>query len=167
MLAMRLLVVAAVLVTGCASITASRTEPFSVTSSPPGADVTLNGSFVGRTPVTLELPRRLSSPAVVVSLAGHEPRTCAVSHSVGGGYVAANSLMCLFLFPIGCVSFVDGNGSWNELVTDQCSVAFVPAAPRPVAGPAQLKLCSRSQDCAQGFECNSYRCEQRTASAAP
>lgn len=173
----------------CASITASRTEPFSVTSSPPGAEVTLNGSYVGRTPVTVDVPRRMPSPEVVLRMAGHEPRSCNLSHSVGGGYVAANTIMCVLLFPIGCVSFIDGNGSWNELVTDGCSVAFEPppaatAVAVAVATPASSsasrpppeapqatrsmegRFCSRDIDCGGGLACSAtYHCEQGNVSA--
>lgn len=109
---------------GCASITASRSEPFSVVSEPPGAEVRLNGSVVGRTPTRVDIPRQMSSPLIEVGQPGYSTEACHITHSAGGGYVAADVVLCVLFFPIGCVSFIDANGSWNELVENRCAVSL-------------------------------------------
>jgi len=119
-------VVFSFVVSGCASITASRSESFSVLSDPPGAQVRLNGSLVGTTPAVIDIPRQANSPQIEVSQDGYSTETCRLSHSAGGGYVAADVVMCVLLFPIGCVSFIDANGSWNQLVETQCRVSLEP-----------------------------------------
>lgn len=112
--------------TGCASITASRTESFAVVSRPSGAQVKLNGVPAGVTPTRVEIPRKANGAIVEVELAGHRPETCALHHSAGGGYVAADVVMCVVLFPLGCIAFIDADGSWNELQTPMCSVDLQP-----------------------------------------
>lgn len=111
---------------GCASIAASRTEPFSVISNPPGAEVRLNGNVVGTTPTLISVPRQMEAPVVEVRKAGHSTESCRLNHAAGGGYVAADVIMCVFLFPIGCVSFIDANGSWNVLAEAECRVSLMP-----------------------------------------
>jgi hypothetical protein len=122
----KLLAVASMVVSGCASITASRSEPFSVLSEPPGAEVRLNGSIVGTTPTQVDIPRQMNSPLIEVTRRGFSTEACHVTHSAGGGFVAADVAMCLFLFPIGCIALIDANGSWNSLDVDWCRVSLKP-----------------------------------------
>jgi len=124
---------------GCAAITASRTETLSVTSEPPGADVLLNGAAVARTPANVLLERK-HPPVVQVAAKGYRPQECTVRMEAGGGYLAADIILCVLLFPIGCISFIDATGDWNTLTNPYCSVALAPASgteppPPPPPGP--------------------------------
>lgn len=132
-----LVLAAAALATGCASITASSSEALQVVSDPPGAYVRVNGQIVGQTPTAVEVPRR-SEPAVEVFAGGRQSQFCPVGHVAGGGYIAADVVLCLIFFPVGCLSFIDADGAWNTLSAPYCSVSlppagqsFPPAAPYP------------------------------------
>jgi hypothetical protein len=118
--------IAIFVLTGCATTVASKTQTFSVSSNPEGAQVLLNGQPVGVTPAHIEIPRKLDPLAIEVSMPGRQTQVCPVQHSAGGGYVAPDVVMCVLLFPIGCVAFVDADGSWNELNTGACNVTLPP-----------------------------------------
>lgn len=54
---------------GCAVFTKGRTQVVTIRSNPGGADVTIDGLYVGRTPVSVRLPRD-KARSVTVSKAG-------------------------------------------------------------------------------------------------
>ena len=124
--------------TGCATTTASKTQSFSVSSNPEGGQIVLNGQPVGVTPAVIEIPRKLNPLAVEVRMPGHQTQVCPVHHSAGGGYIAPDVAMCVLLFPIGCVAFVDADGSWNEIDSGACNVTLPPMA-APAAPPAAVE----------------------------
>ncbi len=115
-----LLLLPAALATGCATLTAPKAETMYVTSSPPGADIRINGAVVGRTPGSIGIDKQ-SPPRVEVGFPGQPGTSCPVLMSPGGGSVASDALLCLFLFPVGCISFIDAGGNWNVLQTPACS----------------------------------------------
>lgn len=106
---------------GCATLTASKYATLQVASNPPGAEVRLYGSPAGRTPVALELDKS-RIPSVEVAAQGYAPQTCRVRMSPAIGYVVADVILCVFLFPLGCISFIDAIGAWNELESPACTV---------------------------------------------
>ncbi|MBX7098128.1 MAG: PEGA domain-containing protein [Myxococcaceae bacterium] len=110
---------------GCATVSASTTVPYRVDSSPQGAEILVDGQSVGWTPATITLPRKASS-TVQLKSPGFEAHTCRTAMTPAGGYVAADTLMCLFLFPLGCVAFVDAGGAWNDLQESSCQATLVP-----------------------------------------
>jgi hypothetical protein len=99
---------------GCATLTGSRIDYLRVESVPPGANVSVDGIGGGRTPAVVEVDKR-RPPLVEVSVPGQPPVLCSTAMSAAPGYVAADVILCVLLFPIGCVSFVDAAGAWNEL----------------------------------------------------
>jgi len=127
-----LLAVAAVS-TGCASITAPRNDYLRVVSQPPGASVRVNGIGGGYTPAVVEVDKQ-HPPVVDVSVPGQPPFICSTRMSAATGYVVADILLCVFLFPFGCVSFIDASGAWNELDHPFCAVTFAPGT-KPPAPP--------------------------------
>lgn len=116
-----LLLLPALLFTGCAALTASKTETLYVSSVPAGAEIRVNGGTLGRTPGSVAIDRAMP-PRVEVGFPGQPGSTCPVLMSPGAGYVVSDVLLCLFLFPIGCVSFIDAGGAWNQLQTPNCNV---------------------------------------------
>ena len=107
--------------TGCASIVASRHDTLRVVADPPNSTVSINGSSHGAAPQQLDIPRKGSS-LVTVKAPGYESATCNTTMSAGGAYIAADIAMCVLLFPVGCISFIDASGAWNELEEPICSV---------------------------------------------
>ena len=129
------LLASALALAGCATLTGPRAEVLNVTSEPPGADVLVNGVNVTRAPGSVELDRtRLQS--VVLSLPGYAPVACNTRMSPGPGYLVSDTLLCVLLFPFGCVAFVDASGAWNELEQPNCYARLVPGG--PVENPQQV-----------------------------
>lgn len=110
----------------CASITASSTERLRVNASVPDAVVSFNGENRGPAPVTLEVPKNRNS-TVVVRAPGHRPMSCSTAMTPNGGYIAADIALCVLLFPIGCISFIDAGGAWNQLESSSCDVTLEPS----------------------------------------
>ena len=132
---MRRLASLALLLTGCATLTGPKTAHLSVYSEPPGADVRVDGQPVARAPTSLELDKSRQQSVDVVA-AGYAVAPCNTHMSPGTGYVVADAALCLFLFPIGCISLIDVTGAWNELDQPNCSVQLYPQqayAPQPYA----------------------------------
>jgi hypothetical protein len=129
------------LASGCASITASRTEPYMIYSTPPGATVSVNGVPIGATPLTVMVDKQ-RVPQVTLNYPGYAPQSCWPRLSPGTGYIVADTLLCILLFPLGCIAFIDASGAWNELEVNHCSVYFAPqqgvydTAPQPPGHPA-------------------------------
>ncbi len=61
----------ALLISGCGTLKHGSTQHLDISSSPVGAEVTVNGTEYGHTPVTVELPRR-NNHTISVSLAGYQ-----------------------------------------------------------------------------------------------
>jgi hypothetical protein len=119
-----ILATALILQASCASITASRTDRLKVSATPPGAIVTMDGDNRGAAPVTVDVPRGRQS-TVEITAPGFRAATCDTSMSPGGGYIAADVVLCVLLFPVGCISFIDAGGAWNELRSPVCSVSLL------------------------------------------
>jgi len=118
--------------TGCATLTATKSEVLSVTSEPTGAEVTSDGVPVGRTPVEVEVPRA-RAPRIEVSKAGYETERCRLSQGPGSAYLTADIVLCVLLFPFGCAAFVDSGGAWNQLDSYQCHATLQLQGPAPDA----------------------------------
>src|SRR5688572_932109 len=100
-LVLRLATATIALSTGCAAITASRTEIVRVDSRPEGAEVRADGQSMGATPVDLEVSRkRLSRVRIRVEKEGYHSEECRLDASPGVGYVIADALLCLVFFPV-------------------------------------------------------------------
>lgn len=109
----------------CAALTGSATDALRVTASPRSAQVRIDDEMVGSAPTTVQVPKRRQS-SVEVSAPGYQTAACSTRMSASGGYVAADIALCVLLFPIGCISFVDAAGAWNELESAHCHVTLAP-----------------------------------------
>jgi hypothetical protein len=119
---------------GCATLTAPRMELLQVNSLPPGAEVRADGVPVGTTPVAVPISRTHPTQ-VEVRAPGHEPVECPVHLVPGPGYLAADIVLCVLFFPVGCVSFLDAAGAWNVLARSSCEATLTPLAGPPVVMP--------------------------------
>ena len=98
--AWRFLVLLAVLAlttlsTGCASVVKGTTQDIPVSSEPSGADVLLDGNFVGTTPTSIKM-RRKTDHLVTIQKDGYEARAVPVVKNVGGavwGNIIAGGLV--------------------------------------------------------------------------
>ena len=72
-----------VILSGCATIMQGTTQELSVSSSPTGAQVTVNGQAKGTTPAVLDLKRK-DNHVVRVTMDGYQPFEVALSRSTSG-----------------------------------------------------------------------------------
>lgn len=104
-----LCIVSFVFVTGCATVFKGANEKVTVESSPPRADVYVNGLFMGKTPLQLNLAVK-KSYAIEFRAVGYQPRVYHINNRVGAGWVILDVL--LGLVPV----IVDAaTGSWYHL----------------------------------------------------
>ncbi len=112
-IALVLLVCLSVQMTGCSLFVSSR-QPFSVSSDPSGAEVTINGERVGTTPVQTTIHRRAEA-SVMVSKKGYETSTRTTSRSISVWGILDIVGTFLFLFPI---LGILGEGFWEQEPTN-------------------------------------------------
>lgn len=89
------LVVFGSLFTGCASIVKGTTQAIPVSSSPSGADISLDGNRVGQTPGSIEVKRK-SDHLMTIEKAGYHPESVAITRNIGGavfGNILAGGLI--------------------------------------------------------------------------
>jgi len=109
---------------GCGVMFNEKERLVLIESSPPGAEVEVDGRRVGRTPVEVLLPTSRSA-SVVVERAGQAPQVCQVNARIEPIWVI---LDIWFLVPL----IVDAaTGGWNDL-PDRCAVVFG-RAPTPIS----------------------------------
>ncbi|MBK9333948.1 MAG: PEGA domain-containing protein [Ignavibacteria bacterium] len=93
---------------GCATLFSGSSEDISLESDPPKAKVLLNGSTMGKTPLTLKL-KKGNSYIIEFMKEGYENKTLSMSYSLGAGWLILDILSGL----IGII--VDAStGNWNE-----------------------------------------------------
>lgn len=81
--------------TGCASVVKGTTQDVPISSEPSGADVLLDGNFVGTTPTSVKM-RRKTDHLVTIQKDGYEARAVPVVKNVGGavwGNIIAGGLV--------------------------------------------------------------------------
>ena len=116
-----LLVVAS---TGCATLFNASQKSIPMASTPPEAEVWVDGSLRGTTPVSLELNNH-TSHVVVFRKEGYQDVTCELDARVGAGWVILDVLGGLV--PV----IVDAaTGSWRSLSRSSCDVTL-PASSGP------------------------------------
>lgn len=140
-------VMAAVLSTGCATVTRGTKDVLVVESTPSGAKVTVDGQ-VGRTPTSFKLSRKFEGP-VLIEKEGYEPVNVQVhsSPSGAGGAGMAGNVLVGGLIGAGIDA---GFGSTNDLSPNPINVTLVlrgtaqtsaaPAAPAAPEAPAAMAV---------------------------
>lgn len=111
--------------TGCATLFNPKTDFVEVDSLPAGAHVLVDGTPVGQTPTRVEVELKAPPRLIQLQLQGFAPQSCQVKTTVAIGYAAADAALCLVTL-VGCVSFIDAVGAWNQLETSRCNVTLVP-----------------------------------------
>jgi hypothetical protein len=120
---MRCAIVAVVVLSGgCATIVNGTTAKIPVASDPTGADILVDGNFVGQTPATVVL-KKTTDHLLTIQKVGYQPKSVPVVRTVGGavwGNILAGGL-------IGCG--VDAsNGAQYNLIPTTISVKLDPVA---------------------------------------
>ena len=128
-------IVAASMVTGCATVTRGTKQKFEIKSQPPGADVSMTTGETCVTPCTLKLKRKTAFVATITK-PGYKPAQVNVTSSVHGGGVAGAAGNVLLGGIVGIV--VDGtNGSMNDLTPNPIDVTLeAEGTPGPIVTPS-------------------------------
>lgn len=142
---------AAVLVSGCATITRGTAQDFTVESTPPGASVsTSNGFECPSTPCTFRMPRK-EGFTVNLTMDGYEPAEAAVTSGMSGGGAAgmAGNVLIGGLIGVG----VDAtSGALNDLSPNPLRVELRPLAPAEPAVVAEPAAPAEAIASAEGSE---------------
>lgn len=118
----------------CATLFADNSRVITVTSSPPGAQVSLNGQIAGVTPtrVTVNDHEKL---VVSVRKEGFHPAGCYMNTSVQAVWVILDILLFYTVVPL-VVDLVTDN--WSSLEGEFCTVRLLPLGPQGVPpGPSR------------------------------
>lgn len=121
------------LTTGCATLFHGSRGVARMRSTPPGAEVWIDGSYVGRTPLAYQLATN-DEHVVFFRAPGYVERTFRVRSSVGAGWVVLDVLALVFPLIVDAAT-----GAWLYLqpidaVLEPSAVpAAVPSAPGPAA----------------------------------
>jgi hypothetical protein len=128
-------VVPIIVLSGCAAILGSKQKEFSLSSTPTGADVYLNGNRLGATPVRVKLSNE-ATHTFVFRRQGYREASCTLVRGTGGGWVILDILSGLVPVIIDAAT-----NSWSQTKGDSCGQALEPigaaATVPPAARPAE------------------------------
>ena len=108
------LLIVALLTSGCATILAPNRRPLEVASQPQGAEVLINGEYMGRTPVRVKLKPN-KSYTIEFRKQGYETATRFVSTEIAAGWLILDLVVGVFPVVVDAIT-----GAWYKL--DQKSV---------------------------------------------
>lgn len=103
-------------VSGCAAVFKGASEDVKVESSPSGAEVVVNGSPKGTTPMTLSLESK-ETYDFTFKKKGYEERHVSIGHSIGAGWVVLDVLLGIIPVVVDAVT-----GAWYKLDRNSISV---------------------------------------------
>lgn len=112
------------MVSACATIFASDTRSIMITSSPPGAEIRINGQPKGTTPARIAVSdhERLE---VTIAKPGFKPGGCYINTSVQAVWIVVDVLLIYTVVPL-LVDLI--TGEWSSLDSEYCTVELAPAA---------------------------------------
>lgn len=100
---------------GCAALFNAKTTPVQMNSNPAGAEVLVDGTRVGETPMSVDLSNN-QSHTVTFRIIGLTPVTCIINRKVGPTWVILDVLGGLVPIVIDAAT-----GSWYELDKNVCN----------------------------------------------
>jgi hypothetical protein len=109
-----------VVLAGCAAVLGSKQKDFSLSSTPAGADVYLDGNRLGTTPVRVKLSNQ-ASHTFVFRREGYREASCTLSRGTGGGWVILDVLTGLVPVIIDAAT-----NSWSQTKGDGCTQSLEP-----------------------------------------
>ena len=112
--------VAMLALTGCAAVPGSKQKDFDLQSTPPGADVFLDGNRLGSTPVKVKLSNQ-AQHTFVFKKEGYKDATCTLAKGTGAGWVIFDVLTGLVPIVIDAAT-----NSWSQTKGSACSGALEP-----------------------------------------
>ena len=111
------------LLSGCAAVLGSKQKEFDLMSTPPGADVYLDGNRLGSTPVKIQLSNQ-ATHTFVFRREGYREASCTLARGTGGGWVILDVLTGLVPVIIDAAT-----NSWSQTKGQGCNQALEPISP--------------------------------------
>jgi len=111
-------ILAALLITGCATIFSSSTQKVGYSSDPTGAKVYVNGQLMGNTPFELSM-KKDKSYTIEFRKDGYENKTVVLNNSIGAGWIVLDVLGGLIPVVIDAAT-----GNWYKLDQDHVNAAL-------------------------------------------
>ena len=130
-------ILATLVVSGCASITRGTTEVFVIESTPSNARATLSTGLSCTTPCSIKVPRR-GDFIVTVELDGYEPATANVVSKVDGDGTAGLAGNVLFGGIIGA-GIDAGSGAMQSHTPNPLQVTLLPIGATPAGGAVPVE----------------------------
>jgi hypothetical protein len=122
---------------GCAAVFKGSTQDVRFDALPPGADVRVDGQYVGAAPAQAEL-RRADSVTVTVSKPGYADQSIRVQHHPDAPWFVWDIATCVVPVLLCIPVLVDAiSGSWYSL-EDEYRVKLDPAAPAAAPAPTVI-----------------------------
>jgi hypothetical protein len=112
----------AVLMSGCASVLGSKQAAFSFNSSPQQAQVFVDGSPMGETPLKVKLSNT-KAHTVTFKKDGYQDVSCQLEKGTGAGWVIFDVLTGLVPVIIDAAT-----GNWTQTKSHECTQTLTPAA---------------------------------------
>jgi hypothetical protein len=101
---------------GCATIVKDETQPVSFDSEPPNAYVYVDGTRMGKTPTTIDVPRKGWDKSIRFEKKGHKPETYKLENQVDAA-IAGNAIFGLWGVLTTGVDDISGHaGSYKDSV---------------------------------------------------
>jgi len=97
-------VIAAIGLSGCATVFTGTSDQISVSTEPSGAKLYLNGNDMGRTPITVPVSRSLGTTMMSVKKPGFEDKTFALQSSFN-----TIAILDIFLWPTFIIDAATGS----------------------------------------------------------
>lgn len=108
-----------ILITGCATIFATKNQPLAISSEPKGAELYVNGFKMGKTPLKLIL-KADKSYTIEFRKEGYESVTRFVNTKAGAGWIVLD-----ILFGFIPVIIDASTGAWNKLDQKTVNAALI------------------------------------------
>ncbi len=135
-----ILLLATVPTTACATISNEEIKPIGMYSSPAQAEVWIDGTMRGTTPVSLELDNQ-TGHYVTFRKEGHSDVVCLIQSGVEGWWILVDFIpFFYFAWPVDSVT-----GDWKELAGDACNVALPPVPENAEPGPSLVRMANRAE----------------------
>lgn len=105
-------------VTGCATVFNGTTERISVNSTVQDAEITINGSFKGKTPAIIDVDRQVGNDVAQVKKEGYNQGSFQVKKTISPGWLIWDLGTCIFPITLCIPLVIDGiTGSWMNVET--------------------------------------------------
>jgi hypothetical protein len=109
---------ALLVLSGCATLFASKSKEIPLVSEPQAAEVLLDGNRVGLTPMTLKIDNG-KSQVVTFRKAGYKDVSCQLNAKTGAGWVVLDILGGLIPIIIDAAT-----GDWKQVKETNCTVTL-------------------------------------------